>query len=157
MKKIRSGVFAILVSMLMVFVMIPPLEAHASTTVTLKPGDHYNFSEKSNYKKYGAYYVKINKEGEYYLTGSASNTMLLIDAPKDKSVTVYLRGVNLSPDNTAPGSGSHRAAMEILAGSQILQQGRIIISTGKAICLLYARIIPVQNWFSCQTLKVRER
>ena len=47
MKKIRSGVFAILVSMLMVFVMIPPLEAHASTTVTLKPGDHYNFSEKS--------------------------------------------------------------------------------------------------------------
>ncbi len=116
MKKIRSGVFAILVSMLMVFVMIPPLEAHASTTVTLKPGDHYNFSEKSNYKKYGAYYVKINKEGEYYLTGSASNTMLLIDAPENKSVTVYLRGVNLSPDNTAPGSGSHRAAMEILSG-----------------------------------------
>ena len=48
---------------LAMYVMISPMEAHAATTITLEPGQTYDFSEKSNYKKYGAFYVDIRKGG----------------------------------------------------------------------------------------------
>ncbi len=99
---------------LAMYVMISPMEAHAATTVTLEPGQTYDFSEKSNYKKYGAFYVDIRKGGHYHLKGSASNTMVRIDPPEGEEAVVWLDGVKLTPNNTAPGSLPHyRAALTI--------------------------------------------
>ena len=92
---------------------------YASTTVSLNPGDTYDFSQKSSYKKYGAFYVDIKKVDkskeytEYHLKGQASNAMVRIDPPKGEKIVVYLDGVRLTPNDDAPGIASDRAAIEI--------------------------------------------
>ena len=86
---------------------------YANSTITLEPGQTYDFSEKSSYKKYGALYVDIKKAGIYTLTGSASNTILRIDPKEGDVVTVKLNGVKLTPNDDAPGYYSDRAAIEI--------------------------------------------
>ncbi len=88
-------------------------DVSASTTVTLNPGDTYDFSLKSNYKKYGAFYVDINKGGAYTLKGSASNAILRIDPPKGETALVYLNGVQLTPNDEAPGTLAQREAVLI--------------------------------------------
>lgn len=60
---LRIGICLCTMSLLFsgIFPILPPLEAHAATTVVLTPGQTYNFSDKSDYKKWGAYYVDIKK------------------------------------------------------------------------------------------------
>lgn len=114
--RIRTLLSAFVVALLM-FILISPVEVHAATTVVLEPGQTYDLSEKSDYKKYGAFYVDITKSGEYTLTGASQgptkNTMVRIDPPKGETALVYLNGVYLAPDDTAPGTLSHRAPIEI--------------------------------------------
>ena len=83
------------------------------TVITLNPGETFDFSEKNDYKTYGSFYIDIKENGEYTLKGEAKNAILRIDPAEDESVLVYLDGVHLAPDDTAPGSSSHRPAMQI--------------------------------------------
>ena len=92
---LRIGICLCTMSLLFsgIFPILPPLEAHAATTVVLTPGQTYNFSDKSDYKKWGAYYVDIKKGGAYYLRGSAKNTMLRIDPSEGEETVVYLQSI----------------------------------------------------------------
>ena len=114
-KKTKSLIGAMIMVLigLAFFIILPPQEAHASSTITLQPGETYDCSAKSSYKKYGALYVDIKKDGYYTLEGSACNTMVRIDPKKGDTVTVNLNGVRLTPNDDAPGYYSDRAAIEI--------------------------------------------
>lgn len=81
-----------------------------ATTETLTPGQTFDFSTLTS----GAHYVKITSEGEYTLKGTASNAMVIIDVPEGQTAKVYLDGVKLAPDSSAPGTENNRAAIQIM-------------------------------------------
>ncbi len=106
-------------AVLFTFWMVPTAELDAAggeNYINLSPGDTYDFSSKSDYKTDGSIVVEITESGTYTLTGKAKNTILRIDPAEGDEVLVYLDGVYLAPDDTAPGSSSHRPAV-IIGGS----------------------------------------
>lgn len=85
-------------------------ENDGATTETLTDGQTYDFSTVTT----GAHYVKITSGGKYTLKGTASNSMVIIDVPEGQTAKVYLDGVKLAPDSSAPGTENNRAAMQIM-------------------------------------------
>jgi len=81
-----------------------------ATTETLTDGQTFDFSTLTT----GAHYVKIVSGGEYTLKGTASNSMVIIDVPEGQTAKVYLDGVKLTPDSSAPGKENNRAAIQIM-------------------------------------------
>ena len=80
-----------------------------ATTEILTDGQTFDFSTLTS----GAHYVKITSGGEYTLTGTASNAMVIIDVPEGQTAKVYLDGVKLAPNSSAPGRENNRAAIQV--------------------------------------------
>ena len=80
-----------------------------ATTEILTDGQTFDFSTLTS----GAHYVKITSGGEYTLTGTASNAMVIIDVPEGQTAKVYLDGVKLTPNSSAPGRENNRAAIQV--------------------------------------------